>query len=47
MFVQHFESGDTFLTFDPAKVREHYELEKANADTSTPPDEKDYGGVRP
>ena len=31
VFVQHFESGGTFLGFDPAKVREHYrsELEKA------------------
>ena len=27
VFVQHFESGGTFLTFDPAKVREHFESE--------------------
>ena len=25
VFVQHFESGNTFLTFDPEKVRAHYE----------------------
>jgi uncharacterized protein (DUF697 family) len=25
VFVQHFASGGTFLTFDPAKVREHFE----------------------
>ncbi|MEM9461251.1 MAG: DUF697 domain-containing protein [Myxococcota bacterium] len=24
VFVQHFESGGTFLTFDPEKVREYY-----------------------
>jgi uncharacterized protein (DUF697 family) len=27
VFVQHFESGGTFLTFDPAQVREHFKLE--------------------
>jgi uncharacterized protein (DUF697 family) len=27
VFVQHFESGGTFLTFDPVKVREHFESE--------------------
>lgn len=27
VFIQHFESGGTFLTFDPEKVREHYEQE--------------------
>ena len=39
IFVQHFESGGTFLTFDPEKVRGHYaelfkegkELAKADA----------------
>ena len=24
LFIQHFESGGTFLTFDPEKVRGHY-----------------------
>jgi uncharacterized protein (DUF697 family) len=27
VFIQHFESGGTFLDFDPAKVREHYARE--------------------
>lgn len=48
VFVQHFESGGTFLGFDPAKVREHYqrELEKASKPGDAPVEE-DYGGVRP
>jgi len=25
VFIQHFESGGTFLTFDPAKVKEHFQ----------------------
>lgn len=25
VFIQHFESGNTFLTFDPSKVRAHYQ----------------------
>lgn len=33
LFVQHFESGGTFLTFDPEKVRGHYaELFKEGKD---------------
>ncbi|WP_040463083.1 YcjF family protein [Limisalsivibrio acetivorans] len=27
VFVQHFESGGTFLSFDPGSVREHFEEE--------------------
>lgn len=27
VFVQHFESGGTFLTFDPDKVRDHFKQE--------------------
>jgi len=27
VFVQHFESGGTMLTFDPSKVREHFKKE--------------------
>ncbi|HIE01875.1 MAG TPA: DUF697 domain-containing protein [Thiotrichaceae bacterium] len=27
VFIQHFESGGTFLTFDPNKVREHFQAE--------------------
>ena len=29
VFIQHFESGGTFLTFDPNKVREHFAAEFA------------------
>jgi uncharacterized protein (DUF697 family) len=29
-FVQHFESGGTFLTFNPDKVREHFMAELEN-----------------
>lgn len=36
IFVQHLESGNTFLNFDPAEVREHYrkEFESAYAERS-------------
>ncbi len=27
VFVQHFESGGTFLSFDPAKMKEHFKQE--------------------
>jgi len=27
IFIQHFESGGTFLSFDPAKVKEHFQKE--------------------
>ena len=27
VFIQHFESGGTFLDFDPEKVREHFKAE--------------------
>lgn len=27
VFIQHFESGGTFLSFDPAKVKEHFQKE--------------------
>ena len=27
VFIQHFESGGTFLTFDPAKVKEYFRKE--------------------
>jgi uncharacterized protein (DUF697 family) len=29
VFIQHFESGGTFLSFDPAKVKEHFQREFA------------------
>lgn len=50
VFAQHFESGGTFLTFDPEKVREHYynELRSAQAPGNTPvAEQEDFGGVRP
>lgn len=31
VFIQHFESGGTFLDFDPAAVRDHYQREFDNA----------------
>lgn len=30
VFIQHFESGNTFLTFDPAQVREYYAKQLLN-----------------
>jgi uncharacterized protein (DUF697 family) len=37
VFIQHFESGGTFLDFDPDRVRAHYaqELEKAKTGASS------------
>lgn len=51
VFVQHFESGGTFLTFDPEKVKEHYARELGK-ETSKPGAytesyEKDYSGIKP
>jgi uncharacterized protein (DUF697 family) len=44
VFVQHFESGNTFLTFDPGKVKAHYEqlFRKAMSEPRS-----DFAGVRP
>ncbi|HRI72446.1 MAG TPA: DUF697 domain-containing protein [Polyangium sp.] len=53
VFVQHFEAGGTFLTFEPDKVREHFaqEFRKSVSKTqpvSQPEDfEIDYGGIMP
>lgn len=50
VFVQHFESGGTFLTFDPDKVRDHYERELRGAAAPSPSSQvadEDFGGVRP
>ena len=45
VFVQHFESGNTFLTFDPEKVRAHYEqLYKTGATESS---QGNFTGIRP
>lgn len=45
VFIQHFESGNTFLTFDPQQVRGYYEeqLKKKCADPKT----SSYIGVKP
>ncbi len=39
VFVQHLESGNTFLNFDPAQVSEHYrqEFEKLYAERTSAP----------
>ncbi|MFN9545801.1 MAG: YcjF family protein [Cyanobacteriota bacterium] len=44
VFVQHFESGNTFLTFDPEKVRAHYEqlYKKGTAEVGS-----NFSGIRP
>lgn len=34
VFIQHFESGGTFLDFDPDKVRAHFEAEFKKAQTA-------------
>lgn len=52
VFFQHFESGGSFLTFDPEKVRAHYQREIENspsAPKASPPDAagQDYGGIKP
>ncbi len=43
VFIQHFESGGTFLTFDPQKVREYYALQLEEGKKEV----KSYAGVRP
>lgn len=44
VFIQHFESGGTFLTFDPQKVREYYvqQLEKGKQEVIT-----SFAGLKP
>jgi uncharacterized protein (DUF697 family) len=44
VFVQHFESGNTFLTFDPEKVRAHYEelYKKGSVDGIS-----NFSGIKP
>lgn len=43
VFIQHFESGGTFLTFNPQKVREDYALQFEEGKKEV----KSYAGVRP
>ncbi len=44
VFIQHFESGGTFLTFDPQQVRNHYakQFEKGKQEII-----KGYIGIKP
>jgi uncharacterized protein (DUF697 family) len=37
IFIQHFESGGTFLTFDPEKVREHFKALFETGRQTVPP----------
>lgn len=42
VFVEHFESGGTFLTFDPERAKDRY----AKA-LDAPPAEESYAGIKP
>jgi uncharacterized protein (DUF697 family) len=44
VFIQHFESGGTFLTFDPDKVRDYYASQFAQGTTEV---KETFAGVRP
>ncbi len=44
VFVQHFESGGTFLTFDPEKVRQYYAQQYQQGTVEVA---KSFAGVRP
>ena len=44
VFVQHFESGGTFLTFDPERVREYYAQEFQQGTREV---RKSFVGIRP
>jgi len=45
VFIQHFESGNTFLTFDPEKVRAYYEEQLTRVTTNKEPD--NFTNIRP
>lgn len=44
VFIKHFESGGTFLTFDPDKAKQTYDEELANGKKVV---QQDYVGIRP
>ncbi|ETX00690.1 MAG: hypothetical protein ETSY1_10300 [Candidatus Entotheonella factor] len=44
VFIQHFSSGGTFLTFDPQKVRDYYQQQFTQAKGEV---KQSYAGVRP
>jgi uncharacterized protein (DUF697 family) len=45
VFIQHFESGNTFLSFDPEKVRAYYQEQFTRVTTSKEPG--NFTGIRP
>lgn len=45
VFIQHFESGNTFLTFDPEKVRAYYEEQLTRVTTNKEPG--NFTNIRP
>jgi len=44
VFVQHFESGNTFLTFDPAKVKAYYAQQYEQGKDEA---RKNFAGLKP
>lgn len=44
VFIQHFESGGTFLTFDPQQVREYYAQQFAQGKAEV---KKSFVGIKP
>lgn len=44
IFIQHFESGNTFLNFDPQQVRERYAAQFENGKEEL---KKSFAGVKP
>ncbi|MDD5035110.1 MAG: DUF697 domain-containing protein [Methylococcaceae bacterium] len=44
VFVQHFESGSTFLTFDPAQVRAYYAQQYEQGKEEV---RKNFAGIKP
>lgn len=49
VFVQHFESGGTFLNLDPDEVRDYYteEVHNGHAGLKSDGTEEDYAGIKP
>ena len=44
VFVQHFESGSTFLTFDPAQVKAYYAQQYEQGKEEV---RKNFAGLKP
>lgn len=47
IFIQHFESGGTFLNFDAEKARANYQKECANGQTELAKKPASYRGIKP